>query len=72
MSSKKAVRRQRAERAREERIKRHSESRSFRVAMALTVAAIVVVMVVAALRGGSGQSSDGRVWSEEHGHYHAP
>jgi hypothetical protein len=70
MSSKKALRRQRAEQAKEQRIKRRSESRNFRVAMAVVAAAVVVVLVVAALRGGSGQTSSGQVWSEEHGHYH--
>jgi hypothetical protein len=69
ISSKKALRRQRAERAREQRIKRGSEARTVRVAIALTVALVVVVLVVAMLWGG-GQSSDGRVWSEAHGHWH--
>lgn len=72
MSSKKAVRRQRAERAKQQQVEQRSQARTFRIAIGLTVVAVVVLLAVAALRGGGGQTADGRVWSEEHGHWHAP
>lgn len=69
MSSKKALRRQRAERAKERRTQQRNESKTFKVALVLTAILIVGTLVIAAVNGGGGETGD-RVWSEEHGHWH--
>ncbi len=69
MDGKREERKERAEAARQhaERMKHQRKIRS-RVLMIVGALAVITVGVLAARRG----SQEGRVWSDEHGHWHVP
>jgi len=68
MSSKKAVRKHRAEREQE---RRASPRRGTRILVVLTLVAALIVLAAALLFGpGSAARNAGQVWSAEHGHWH--
>lgn len=68
MSSKKAVRKHRAEREQE---RRASRSRGTRILVVLTLGAALIILAGALLFGpGSAARNAGQVWSAEHGHWH--
>jgi hypothetical protein len=69
MSTKKALRQQRAERKKELREEERRSARNLRIGLVLVAILIVGTLVIAATLGGGRESGD-RVWSAEHGHWH--
>lgn len=68
MSTKKAVREQKAERERE---KRGSRRRGARTLLVLVLVAALIVLAGALILGpGNTDPNAGRVWSTAHGHWH--
>lgn len=68
MSTKKAVRKQRAEGEQERRASRHRDARTLVV---LVLVAVFIVLATALIFGpGNADRNAGQVWSAEHGHWH--